>query len=194
VKKLQEIVTNPIQNNPFLSRPTGSSRRHDRDRNERNVARRLEQALEVVCRNFQRRNLKNFFFPKERLKYKKLQNEKDEELATLSDDINKLKRDLETRRDEIEKYKRILETRGSVDNISLTSDDIDDDRGEIFLNRILFLIHFFGIDRLESWVQIPTRNIRRGGWRRQFAVIAKNKLLLYNSEKDQLAAISIDVE
>jgi len=49
VKKLQEIVTNPIQNNPFLSRPTGSSRRHDRDRNERNVARRLEQALEVVC-------------------------------------------------------------------------------------------------------------------------------------------------
>ena len=50
------------------------------------------------------------------------------------------------------------------------------------------------LDRLESWVQIPTRNIRRGGWKRQFAVIAKNKLLLYNSEKDQLAAVSIDVE
>lgn len=49
MKKLQEIVTNPLQNNPFLSRPTSSSRRHDRDRNERNVARRLEQALEVVC-------------------------------------------------------------------------------------------------------------------------------------------------
>ena len=49
MKKLQEIVTNPLQNNPFLSRPTGGgSRRHDRDRNERNVARRLEQALEVV--------------------------------------------------------------------------------------------------------------------------------------------------
>ncbi|CAF3858340.1 unnamed protein product [Rotaria sp. Silwood1] len=160
VKKLQEIVTNPIQNNPFLSRPTGSSRRHDRDRNDRNIARRLEQALEV-----------------ERTKYKKLQTEKDEELSTLSEDINKLKRELETRRDEIEKYKRILETRGSIDNISLTSDDLDDDR-----------------DRLESWVQIPTRNIRRGGWKRQYAVIAKNKLLLYNSEKDQLAAISIDVD
>jgi hypothetical protein len=53
---------------------------------------------------------------------------------------------------------------------------------------------YFRIDRLESWVQIPTRNIRRGGWKRQFAVIAKNKLLLYNSEKDQLAAVSIDVE
>lgn len=49
MKKLQEIVMNPLQNNPFLSRPTSSSRRHDRDRNERNVARRLEQALEVVC-------------------------------------------------------------------------------------------------------------------------------------------------
>lgn len=64
------------------------------------------------------------------MKYKKLQNEKDEELATLSEDINKMKRDLETRRDEIEKYKRILETRGSIDNISLTSDDIDEDRGK----------------------------------------------------------------
>jgi uncharacterized protein YydD (DUF2326 family) len=68
-------------------------------------------------------------FFKERIKYKKLQNEKDEELATLSDDINKLKRELETRRDEMEKYKRILETRGSIDNISLTSDELDDDRG-----------------------------------------------------------------
>ena len=65
------------------------------------------------------------------MKYKKLQNEKDEELATLSDDITKLKRDLETRRDEIEKYKRILETRGSIDNISLTSADIDDEQGEL---------------------------------------------------------------
>lgn len=56
VKKLQEIVTNPIQNNPFLNRPT-SSRRHDRDRNERNVARRLEQALEVVRRKQTNKNL-----------------------------------------------------------------------------------------------------------------------------------------
>lgn len=177
VKKLQEIVTNPIQNNPFLNRPT-SSRRHDRDRNERNVARRLEQALDV-----------------ERLKYKKLQNEKDEELSTLTEDINKLKRELETRRDELDKYKRILETRGSIDNISLTSDEIDDDRGKDNIFPFLFpLIRVLKIDRLESWVQIPTRNIRRGGWKRQFAVIAKNKLLLYNSEKDQLAAVSIDLE
>lgn len=129
----------------------------------------------------------------ERLKYKKLQNEKDEELATLSEDINKLKRDLETRRDEIDKYKRILETRGSIDNISLTSEDIDEDRGER-KKSIDVLFECFLLDRLESWVQIPTRNIRRGGWRRQLAVIAKNKLLLYNSEKDQLAALSIDVE
>jgi hypothetical protein len=72
------------------------------------------------------------FHSKERMKYKKLQNEKDEELATLSEDINKLKRELETRRDDVEKYKRILETRGSIDNISLASDELDDDRGETF--------------------------------------------------------------
>ncbi len=76
---------------------------------------------------------------KERMKYKKLQNEKDEELANLSEDINKLKRDLETRRDEIEKYKRILETRGSIDNISLTSDEIDDDRGKIIYSKFIIL-------------------------------------------------------
>ena len=130
------------------------------------------------------------------MKYKKLQNEKDEELATLSEDINKLKRDLEARRDEIEKYKRILDTRGSIDNISLTSEDIDEDRGKrwIEFDGEGWSIRLVDVDRLESWVQIPTRNIRRGGWRRQFAVIAKNKLLLYNSEKDQLAALSIDVE
>jgi hypothetical protein len=29
----------------------------------------------------------------------------------------------------MDKYKRILETRGSIDNISLTSDELDDDRG-----------------------------------------------------------------
>ena len=63
-----------------------------------------------------------------------------------------------------------------------------------FLFDEIVLFFFFIADRLESWVQVPTRNIRRGGWKRQFAVIAKNKLLLYNSEKDQLAAISIDVE
>lgn len=108
--KLQEIVTNPLQKNPFFSRPTGGGRRHDRDRNDRNVARRLEQALEV-----------------ERAKYKKLQNEKDEELAAVNDDILKLRRDLEERRAEIEKYKRILETRGSVDNLSLMSEEFEDD-------------------------------------------------------------------
>ena len=83
------------------------------------------------------------------MKYKKLQNEKDEELATLSDDINKLKRDLETRRDEIEKYKRILETRGSIDNISLTSDDVDEDRGKeihstVFMRNFISICRSFG--------------------------------------------------
>jgi hypothetical protein len=44
VKKLQEIAT---QKNPFNTRSTGS-RRQDRNRNDHNVGRRLEQSLEEV--------------------------------------------------------------------------------------------------------------------------------------------------
>ncbi|CAF3046312.1 unnamed protein product, partial [Rotaria sp. Silwood2] len=161
VNKLQEIVTNPMQHNPFYSRPTGGSRRHDRDRNERNVVRRLEQALTV-----------------ERMKYTKLQNEKDDEVATLLEDINKLKRELEIRRDEIEKFKQQLESRTSNDNISSIAEEVDDDSK----------------DYLESWVQTPKKsNIQKYGWKKQLAVLKKNRLLLYNSEKDQQAVISIDI-
>ncbi|CAF3673868.1 unnamed protein product [Rotaria socialis] len=160
VNKLQEIVTNPMQHNPFYSRPTGgSSRRQDRERNERNVVRRLEQALAV-----------------ERMKYTKLQNEKDEEVSVLLEDINKLKRELDTRREDIEKLKQQLESRASNDNISSIAEEVDDDnRGD-----------------LESWVQTPKKsNIQKNGWKKQLAVLKKNRLLLYNSEKDQQPAVAI---
>ncbi|CAF3786859.1 unnamed protein product [Rotaria sp. Silwood1] len=162
VNKLQEIVTNPMQHNPFYSRPTGSGRRHDRDRNERNVVRRLEQALAV-----------------ERNKYTKLQHEKDEEVSALSDDISKLKRELEIRRDEIEKFKQQIESRTSNDNISSITEEIDDDIK----------------DSLESWVQTPKKsNIQKYGWKKQLAILRKNRLSLYNSEKDQQPIISIDID
>ena len=45
MNKLQEIVT---QKNPFASRTTNSIRRQNRDRNEHNLNRRLEQALQEV--------------------------------------------------------------------------------------------------------------------------------------------------
>ncbi|CAF1115190.1 unnamed protein product [Rotaria sordida] len=160
VNKLQEIVTNPMQHNPFYSRPTGGSRRHDR--NERNVVRRLEQALAV-----------------ERMKYTKLQHEKDEEVAVLLEDISKLKRELEIRRDEIEKFTQQLESRTSIDNISSIAEEVDDDTK----------------DYIESWVQTPKKsNIQKYGWKKQLAVMKKNRLLLYNSEKDQQPAVSIDID
>jgi len=59
VKKLHELATNPVEKNPFYSRMTGNSRPHDRDRNEHNVVRRLEQALEVVG---ELKNLLNLVF------------------------------------------------------------------------------------------------------------------------------------
>ncbi|CAF3906554.1 unnamed protein product, partial [Rotaria magnacalcarata] len=163
VNKLQEIVTNPMQHNPFYSRPTGgSSRRHDRDRNERNVVRRLEQALAV-----------------ERTKYTKLQNEKDEEVSVLLEDITKLKRELDTRREDIEKLRQQLESRVSNDNISSIAEEVDDDNK----------------DDLESWVQTPKKsNIQKNGWKKQLAVLRKNRLLLYNSEKDQQPAVAIDID
>ncbi len=54
--------------------------------------------------------------------------------------------------------------------------------------------YFFSKDYLESWVQIPKENVRKNGWKKQFAVLTKNKLLLYNSEKDHQAANSIDLK
>lgn len=46
---MQEIVTNPMQSIPFFPRSGGTLKGHDRDRKERNVIRRLEQALDTVC-------------------------------------------------------------------------------------------------------------------------------------------------
>ena len=109
MNKLQEIVINPTQHHPFFARQASGARRQDRDRSERNALRRLEQELEV-----------------ERLKYRKLQSEKDEELSVLTDDNNKLKRELEARRDDIDRFKRQIELHGSVDNVSLMSDEIEE--------------------------------------------------------------------
>ena len=55
--------------------------------------------------------------------------------------------------------------------------------------------HFLFIDYLESWVQIPKKsNIQKNGWKKRLAVMKESRLLLYNSEKDQQAAVSIDVK
>lgn len=61
------------------------------------------------------------------MKYTKLQNEKDEEISTLAEEINKLKRELDIRRDDIEKLKQQLELRPSNDNISSIAEETEDD-------------------------------------------------------------------
>ncbi|CAF1430443.1 unnamed protein product [Adineta ricciae] len=162
VNKLLALATNPLANNPFYSQPVGSNSRRserDRNRNEHNMVRRLEQALDV-----------------EREKYKKLQNEKDEDVSALNEEVNKLKRDLETKQDEIDKLKHQLDVRGSIDNLSTITEDLDE-------------------DSKETWVQIPKKsNIQKYGWKKQLAILAKNRFCLYNSEKDQQPSISIDID
>jgi len=70
----------------------------------------------------------------ERAKYKKLQNEKDEEISILTDEINKLKRDFDAQRDDIEKFKRKQQQQDlsrSTDSISTINEKFDDDgKGE----------------------------------------------------------------
>ncbi|CAF1365200.1 unnamed protein product [Adineta steineri] len=112
----------------------------------------------------------------ERTKYKNLQNEKDEDVSALTEDINKLKRELDSRQEDIERLKQQLDSRSSIDNISTITEETDE-------------------DTKESWVQIPKKsNIQKNGWKKQLAVMTKNKLLLFNSERDQQAALSIDID
>jgi len=65
-------------------------------------------------------------FFQERTKYKKLQNEKDEDVSSLTEEINKLKRDLDARQDDIDRLKQQIEYHGSIDNISTITEEIDD--------------------------------------------------------------------
>lgn len=48
---------------------------------------------------------------------------------------------------------------------------------------------------MKGWVQTPKKsNIQKNGWKKQLAVMEKDRLLLYNSEKDQQPTTSIDIE
>ncbi len=50
------------------------------------------------------------------------------------------------------------------------------------------------IDLLESWVQIPKENVRKNGWKKHYAVLTKIRFLIFNSERDHHAVLSIDLK
>jgi hypothetical protein len=65
------------------------------------------------------------------MKYKKLQNEKDDELAVLNDEINRLKRELDVNRDHIQQYQQEIGRNTSTHPmLSLTKDIYGNNRGE----------------------------------------------------------------
>ena len=126
----------------------------------------------------------------ERAKYKKLQSEKEEEISTLTEENNRLRRELDRRSLEKVKSRKNPESNTPVEPSPGTGVEMKSRRCERSLSHFSLCL----IARLESWIQIPTRNIRKVGWKRQYAVLAKNKLVIYNSDKDQQAFITIHFE
>ena len=55
-------------------------------------------------------------------------------MSALSEEINKLKRDLDTKQDEIDKLKHQLDIRGSIDNMSTITEDLDEDNKGMLIN------------------------------------------------------------
>ena len=55
------------------------------------------------------------------------------------------------------------------------------------------LLRIFFTDILRNWVQIPKENVRKNAWKKQYAVLTNHRFLLYNSDRDQHAMISIDL-
>lgn len=129
------------------------------------------------------------------MKYKNLQSEKDDEIVVLTDEINKLKRELDIQRDELDRFKRSkLDLSRSTDSLSKISQKSDDEtKGkDQETNKHMMMIFF--VDILQNWVQIPKENVKKNGWKKHYAVLTKHRFLLYNSEKDQHAIISIDLK
>lgn len=45
-----------------------------------------------------------------------------------------------------------------------------------------------GAMRLEGWLSVPNKNIKRHGWKKQYVVVSSKKIIFYNSENDKLNA------
>ena len=112
----------------------------------------------------------------------------------LTDEINKLKRELDIQRDELDRFKRSkLDLSRSTDSLSKINQKSDDEtKGKDRLNTEHMMMIVFE-DLLHNWVQIPKENVKKNGWKKQYAVLTKHRFLIYNSEKDQHAIISIDL-
>ena len=51
--------------------------------------------------------------------------------------------------------------------------------------------------RLEGWLSVPSKNIKRYGWRKQYVVVSRRKILFYNSENHKQNAdpvMVLDIE
>jgi hypothetical protein len=55
-----------------------------------------------------------------------------------------------------------------------------------------------GENRLEGWLAVPNRqNIKRYGWKRQYVVVSRKKILFYSNENSKMNAdpvLVLDIE
>uniref|UniRef100_A0A8C6LJF3 Rho-associated protein kinase 1 n=1 Tax=Nothobranchius furzeri TaxID=105023 RepID=A0A8C6LJF3_NOTFU len=108
----------------------------------------------------------------------KHQKELDEMLAQLAEEFtyrNELQMQLDSKESDIEQFReRLNDLQQRMENSSVTSlqtDETDSNTPE---------------SRLEGWLSIPNRaNIKRYGWKKQYVVVSRKKILFYNDEQDK---------
>uniref|UniRef100_A0A1A8GU87 Rho-associated protein kinase n=1 Tax=Nothobranchius korthausae TaxID=1143690 RepID=A0A1A8GU87_9TELE len=108
----------------------------------------------------------------------KHQKELDEMLAQLAEEFtyrNELQMQLDSKESDIEMFReRLNDLQQRMENSSVTSlqtDETDSNTPE---------------SRLEGWLSIPNRaNIKRYGWKKQYVVVSRKKILFYNDEQDK---------
>jgi len=114
----------------------------------------------------------------------------------LNEEINQLRRDLDNQRRDIEKLRRKPSDvyRSTESLASASSFKLDENaKGKLNFTDLIDL-HFVVTDILHTWVQTPQENGRKkAAWKKQLAILTKKNFALYNSDKDQQAAKSIDL-
>ncbi|XP_028987406.1 rho-associated protein kinase 1 isoform X2 [Betta splendens] len=88
---------------------------------------------------------------------------------------NELQMQLDSKESDIEQLREKLnDLQQRMDNSSVTSLQTDETDGNT------------AESRLEGWLSIPNRaNIKRYGWKKQYVVVSRKKILFYNDEQDK---------
>lgn len=106
----------------------------------------------------------------------------------------KLQMEVDSKDSEIEQLSQKLAS-ASADTVSNISSGAENDSEEGVQVRRPSAFHSDSMEQsklftqqdswVEGWLSIPTKNIRRHGWRKQYVVVSSKKIFFYNSETDK---------